>query len=143
MSLHLIPAALRGHGRRRAADKVTELRQENRKLLNWIAAADDFFQQQDAYLTELETGLAQANKQTANEEKRRKAAEAELAQAEEVIRLRDQRIADLARRLDIGVKAEHVIAKTQENDFRSLQARFASGRVVSLPNSPLAQPAQH
>jgi len=37
----------------------------------------------------------------------------EIRRLEKVVRLRDQRIADLERRLDIGVKAEHVIAKTQ------------------------------
>lgn len=39
----LIPASFRGPGIRRAVDKVTELRQENRKLLTRQMAADDFF----------------------------------------------------------------------------------------------------
>jgi len=38
----LIPA-LRGNGIRRAVDKVTELRDENRKLLTRQMAADDYF----------------------------------------------------------------------------------------------------
>lgn len=39
----LIPASFRGPGTRRAVDKVTELRQENRKHLTRQMAADDFF----------------------------------------------------------------------------------------------------
>jgi len=39
----LIPAPLRGNGIRRAVDKVTELRDENRKLLTRQMAADDYF----------------------------------------------------------------------------------------------------
>jgi len=39
----LIPASFRGPGTRRAVDKVTELRQENRKHLARQMAADDFF----------------------------------------------------------------------------------------------------
>jgi hypothetical protein len=42
VSLNLIPS-LKGHGRRRAVDKVDELRQENTHLLDRQAAADDFF----------------------------------------------------------------------------------------------------
>lgn len=38
----LIPA-LKGHGRRRAVDEVDRLREDNIKLLNRQAAADDFF----------------------------------------------------------------------------------------------------
>lgn len=34
---------LKGHGRRRAVDKVEQLRDDNIKLLNRQAAADDFF----------------------------------------------------------------------------------------------------
>lgn len=43
MSLNLIPAVLKGHGRRRAVDKVEELRDENRRLLTIVAGADDAF----------------------------------------------------------------------------------------------------
>ncbi|MGW2721354.1 hypothetical protein [Streptomyces sp. NPDC001492] len=39
----LIPSSFRGPGSRRAVDKVTELREENRKLLTRQMAADDFF----------------------------------------------------------------------------------------------------
>jgi hypothetical protein len=42
VSLHL-PAVLKGHGRRRAVDKVEELRDENRRLLTIVAGADDAF----------------------------------------------------------------------------------------------------
>ena len=39
----LIPSSFRGPGSRRAVDKVTELREENRKLLTRQMAADDHF----------------------------------------------------------------------------------------------------
>jgi hypothetical protein len=39
----LIPAPLRGNGSRRAVDKLAELREENVKLLDRQAAADDYF----------------------------------------------------------------------------------------------------
>ena len=41
MSLNLIPAVLKGHGRRRAVDKVTELRAENVILLGNLHSAGD------------------------------------------------------------------------------------------------------
>ena len=37
----------------------------------------------------------------------------EIRQLEAVVRLRDQEIARLNHRIDVGIKAEHVIAKTQ------------------------------
>jgi len=41
VSLNLIPAVLKGHGRRRAVDKVEELRDENRRLLTITHRAGD------------------------------------------------------------------------------------------------------
>jgi uncharacterized protein YoaH (UPF0181 family) len=41
VSLNLIPAVLKGHGRRRAVDKVTELRAENVILLGNLHSAGD------------------------------------------------------------------------------------------------------
>lgn len=43
MTLNDLIPALRGGGSRRAVDKVTELRAENRKLLTRQMAADDYF----------------------------------------------------------------------------------------------------
>jgi hypothetical protein len=64
-------------------------------------------------------------------------AEKALAQAEETIRLRDQRITELLRRLDVAVKAEHVIAKTQELSVEEIRRHC----VMPLHQSPLADPA--
>ncbi|GGV36622.1 hypothetical protein GCM10010293_39980 [Streptomyces griseoflavus] len=43
MSLTDLIPALKGHGRRRAIDKVEELRAENRRILTLLAGADDAF----------------------------------------------------------------------------------------------------
>jgi hypothetical protein len=56
----------------------------------------------------------------------------------ETVRGLEQQIADLQRRLDVGVKAEHVIAATQEIDVRPLRDRFTDGPVRSLHHSPQA-----
>ncbi|MGW4825043.1 hypothetical protein ACWEP4_40575 [Streptomyces sp. NPDC004227] len=61
----------------------------------------------------------------------------EIRQLEGNIRLRNQRIADLERRVDVGVKAEHVIAKTQELDPEEIRRHC----VMPLWRSPLANPA--
>lgn len=61
-----------------------------------------------------------------------------IAQLEAVVKLRDKEIDKLEDRIRIGIGAEHVIAKTQEIDARDIQARFASGLVVTLAHSPQA-----
>ncbi|MFF5615426.1 hypothetical protein ACFY7B_21140 [Streptomyces albidoflavus] len=65
----------------------------------------------------------------------RRIARAELAQAEEAVKLRDRRIADLEHRIEVGVRAEHVIADTQPCPTLD---RFEHGDVVRLGVSPLA-----
>ncbi|MFI0162311.1 hypothetical protein ACH4OH_28260 [Streptomyces albidoflavus] len=62
-------------------------------------------------------------------------ARAELAQAEQAVKLRDRRIADLEHRLAVGVRAEHVIADTQPCPVLD---RFEHGPVRRLGASPLA-----
>ncbi|MEU2313095.1 hypothetical protein [Streptomyces albidoflavus] len=62
-------------------------------------------------------------------------ARAELAQAEEAVKLRDRRIADLERRIAVGVRAEHIIADTQPCP---ILGRFEDGPVRRLGASPLA-----
>ena len=58
----------------------------------------------------------------------------------EIVRGLERQIADLERRLDIGVKAEHVVAKTQEIEIpRDLRDRFAAGAVLALNQSPLTR----
>lgn len=94
--------------------QLDAIRRDNSLLLNRAAAADDYF----AILTcEVETSdqaLKQEKERLRQEEERRQLAEIELVQAEEAIRVRDATIADLQRRVDVGVKAEHIIAQTQE-----------------------------
>lgn len=125
-ALDFIPG-LKGSGSRRAVDKVAELREDNTRLLNRQLAADDFF----AILTH---DRDETDKAWRQEKERRETAEKELAQAEEAIRLRDRRIADLERRVDVGVKAEHVIAKTQELDVDEIRRHC----VMPLHQSPMA-----
>lgn len=62
-------------------------------------------------------------------------ARAELAQAEQAVIDRNRRIADLERRIAIGVRAEHVIADTQPCPVLD---RFEDGPVRRLGASPLA-----
>jgi hypothetical protein len=59
----------------------------------------------------------------------------------EIVRGLEQQIAELEHRLNVGVLAEHVVAKTQEIPIPpDLQARFAAGRAVTLEHSPQAVP---
>lgn len=86
---------------------IRNLRDENKRLLTRQMAADDYF-------ALLRQDVAVTNEALRKERERREIADRALAQAEEAIRLRDREIADLRRKLDVGVKAEHVIAETQE-----------------------------
>lgn len=82
---------------------------EAERLRNRLTWADLLIKAQRVQISDAEHKLAV-------EQERRRVAERELAQAEATIRLRNQEISDLKRRVDVGVKAEHVIAKTQEID---------------------------
>lgn len=64
-------------------------------------------------------------------------ARAELAQAEQAVKDRDRRIADLEQRIAVGVRAEHVIADTQPCPTVDPD-RFEHGHVRRLGASPLA-----
>jgi chromosome segregation ATPase len=117
--------SLRGTGIRRAIDKVAELRAENVALLTRQAAADDYF----ALLSQDRDDAINAWQQ---EKQRREQLEKDYAQLEAVVRDKDREIADLKRKVDIGVKAEHVIAKTQEIDVTDLRNRYTTGQVRTL-----------
>ncbi|WP_328632073.1 hypothetical protein [Streptomyces sp. NBC_00356] len=110
----LIPA-LRPTGAHRAVDEVARLRGQ-------LASADDFFESQNKLITDLEGDVRKWKS-------RAEIAERTVGQLEAVVRLRDQQIEDLARKVDIGVKAEHAVTETQP---------FA---VLPLHQSPLADPA--
>lgn len=56
----------------------------------------------------------------------------------ETVRGLEQQIADLERRLNVGVLAEAAAAKTQEIDVRSLRERFETGDVRRLGAAPIA-----
>ncbi|MGW6531393.1 hypothetical protein [Streptomyces venezuelae] len=61
-------------------------------------------------------------------------------QLEAVVMLRDQKIDDLQRKIDIGVKAEHVIAKTQEIDTSPVQAAVAPVPLHQSPQATVTNP---
>lgn len=117
----LIPA-LRGTGAHRAVDEVERLREDNAKLLERQAAADDFFESQDKLITGLEADVRKWKARAEN-------AERTVGQLEAVVRLRDQQVEDLIRKVEVGVKAEHAVTATQP---------FA---VLPLHESPLANVA--
>ncbi|MFF2475136.1 hypothetical protein [Streptomyces sp. NPDC058066] len=97
---------LRGRGKHSPDVVIGNLRSENVKLLNRQLAADDFF-------ALLYQDVVKTNQAWEQEKERREQGERAIAQLEAAVELRDQEIADLKRRVDVGVKAEHVIAKTQ------------------------------
>jgi septal ring factor EnvC (AmiA/AmiB activator) len=57
MALNLLP---KGHGRRRAADKVDALRDENRRLLTQVVGASDAFAILNQQLTDVRARQAEA-----------------------------------------------------------------------------------
>jgi hypothetical protein len=124
----LIPV-LRGHGTHRAVDEVERLREDNAKLLERQGAADDFFESQDKLITGLEADVRKWKVRAEN-------AERTVGQLEAVIGERDRRIADLERKISIGVNAEHVIAKTQAMDAEEIRVHCAKPR--PLHQSPMA-----
>lgn len=133
MSLNLIGRREKPKRKHRADDRIAELealvknlRGDNAKLLNRQAEADDYF-------ALLKHDVDTTNAAWRQEKERRQVAEWERDQAEAVIRLRDQEITDLERKVAVGVKAEHVIAKTQPIPVIT--------PVIPLHRSPLANPA--
>ncbi|MGX1254102.1 hypothetical protein RKD48_006613 [Streptomyces ambofaciens] len=135
MSLNLIPR-LKGTGSRRAVDKVAELeavnsdlRHDMAKVMNRQAAADDFF-------AILMNDVVTTNAALEQERQRRELAETELAQAEAAVELRDQTIADLERRLTVGVLAESAATKTQELSIAEIRRHCV--KPVPLHQAPFA-----
>jgi hypothetical protein len=127
MALNLIP---KGPGRRRAVDKVEELREDNIKLLNRQAAADDFF------------AILQQDRREVYEawqfaEHGRQAAEAIVIDQERQIRDLKRQLADVQRRLDIGVKANAAADQTQPipviTPVHLSQAPFATTDPAHVP----------
>jgi hypothetical protein len=121
---------LKGTGSHRAHDRIAELealvgelRDENVKLLNRQAAADDFFMIQDQYATDLEAELAQ-------EKRAHAATKADLQTRNRWVADLEGRLADAERRLDIRKLAETAAERTQEMPVIT--------PVVPLHQSPMA-----
>jgi hypothetical protein len=157
--LNLIPA-LKGHGRRRAADKVESLREENRKLLDRQLAADDYF----AILTADRDHVYAAWEfaETARQEAEMVAACLQAERDELLEECAEWRVeaqtlsARLAPFLAAEANATRVTVPrmvrdtsafedqaTAPIDVRELWERFASGPVVSLHHSPQAANPAH
>lgn len=128
----LIPA-LKGNGGRRAVDKVTELRAENRKLLTRQLAADDFF----ALLTQDRRDVYEAWQFA---EHGRQTAEAIVIDQERQIRDLKRQITELQRRLQIGVLAEAAATKTQEIDVSAVRTLWDARDAGLL--GPVTDPGQ-
>lgn len=125
----------RSYGRHRAktpAELRAELDEADCRLIALTAEVDRHAAQASA----LEYQLGQAGiRYSGALEDLRLSTEA-LQQVEATIRLRDAEVAALRERIDIGIKAEHVIAQTQE--IPQLDGWFTTGPVVRLGTSPLA-----
>lgn len=128
MSLHL--PTLRGTGRRRAIDKVAELREENVLLHTQRAAADDYFMQLDQHRKELEDEVEQLKAQRAADRAALAAIQKDRDALERWVKDLEGQLADAERRLDVRTWAEAAAAKTQEIPIITA--------VVPLNQAPLA-----
>lgn len=121
------PIRTRARGRHRGASPA-ELRAAHREDVRTIDALR-------AEVATLTLQLDQASVDVSGALEDRRIARAELAQAEQAVKDRDRRIADLKQRIAVGVRAEHVIADTQPCPVLD---RFEDGPVRRLGASPLA-----
>lgn len=128
MSLHI--PTLRGTGRRRAVDKVAELRDENVQLLTLLARADDYFMTLDQHRKELEEEVEELKAQRREERVARVAVEKDRDALERYVRELEGQVADAERRLDVRTWAEAAAAKTQEIPIIT--------RVLPLHEAPFA-----
>lgn len=124
------------HRLSRTDSKITQLRADVSRLLNWKLAADDYF----AILQQDRADVYAAWQY----------AEDEAARAGDIVvwqeaKLRDLRrqVDELTRRLEVQCLAESAATTTQEIDVREIQARFANGPVISLHHSPQAKNPAH
>ena len=137
---------LRGTGTHRADDriaeltthyeqKLAELREENVALLNWRAGADDHFMNLDQHRNELEAEVEQLKAVLAGEREARAGIEKDRDAQERWIQHLQEQLAQRTRRLDVGVKAEHVIAETQELSVEEIRRHCTP---VPLHQAPFA-----
>ncbi|PJT46190.1 hypothetical protein CWI85_34585 [Streptomyces albidoflavus] len=123
------PIRTRTRGRHRGATP-TELRAAHAEDVRTIDALR-------GTVTDLMAQLDQAGIDFSGALEDVRVARAELAQAEQAVKDRDRRIADLEHRVAVGVRAEHVIADTQPCPTVD-PGRFEHGPVRRLGASPLA-----
>lgn len=123
---------LRGTGSRRADDKIAELRDDIARLLNFKAAADDYF----AILIHDRNKTYAAWKFA---EHGRQIAEGIVLDQERQIRDLKRQLGEVKRRLEITVLAEAAATETQELDLRTLRERLSEGPVRTLNQSPQAR----
>jgi chromosome segregation ATPase len=116
------------------AAEMANLRRENRALIKSLAAADEFFQQQDRNMTALEGELA-------TERRERAAADAEVAARGRWINDLERRLEEVTQRIEVRVKAEHVIAKTQEINVTTLREAAAAGRLGPVTDPGHVRPS--
>ncbi|RZE73276.1 hypothetical protein [Streptomyces albidoflavus] len=119
---------IRTRGRHRRPS-LAQLEQASHKDAATIAAQADL-------IADLRTQLGAALREAATAGERARVAAGELAQLEQAVETQAERIADLERRLAVGVRAEHVIADTQP--CPTVDGRFEDGPVRRLGASPLA-----
>ncbi|MEH0552523.1 hypothetical protein [Streptomyces sp. B21-101] len=139
MSLHLIPGR-RKQPRHSADVRIAELqaeheaterrlRKENVKLLRSLAAADEFFMEQDRRVTALEADLAA-------EKRARTVAEADVAVRDRWIADLQRELADARKRMKVSALAETAATETQEIDPEVVAQ--VCGRPIPLYQAPFA-----
>lgn len=106
--------------------ELSALRKVEAKLLKSLAAADEFFQQQDGKLTALEGELAA-------EKRARAVAEADVATRDRWITDLKRELADARQRMKVNALAETAVTETQEIPIIT--------PVNALHLSPMANPA--
>ncbi|MFI7890955.1 hypothetical protein ACIFUY_06780 [Streptomyces sp. CACIS-1.16CA] len=151
MSLNL--GIRRSKPKHRAADKVAELRDENRRLLTQLVGAHDHIAIQEQQLADERSGRSGAERVARCLAADLDMRTAERDQARDEIR---QLHAQLAPYLAADANANAITVPTAERDttafedqatapidVRELQARFTAGPVVSLHHSPQAADPTH
>lgn len=134
----------------RAEAKIAQLeahlaavQEDNAKLLNFRAAADDHFMVMDQLTTDLQSDVRRLTAQVAEEQGARAVAEADVEARDRWLKDSERELEDARRRLSISVLAESAAARTQEIDVREIRERFATGPVIALHNSPQAGDPAH
>lgn len=126
----------------RTREHLAAVQEDNGRLLNMKAAADDHFMLMAQYVTDLEDDVRRLKAQVAEEQGARAVAEKDAETRGRWVADLERQLADAKRRLDIRSLAESAAAKTQEIPVvtRVLplsQAPFASVDPTHVPASAL------